>query len=127
MISHQKIIEIHKILIDKYGGVHGVKDFSLLDSALHRPFATFDTKELYPTPIEKAAALLQSIVNNHPFNDGNKRIGYFLCRSLLREYGFDLKAGEDKKYQLVIAVTNGIFSFEEICNWLKNNSSVIQI
>lgn len=72
MISAEEALEIHSILIEKFGGTHGVRDKSLLDSALHRPYQTFDSKELYPTLIDKAAAILESIVKNHPFVDGKK-------------------------------------------------------
>jgi death on curing protein len=76
MISIKEAEQIHKILIDTFGGAHGIRDLSALESALSRPFQTFDDKELYPTAIDKAAALAESILNNHPFVDGNKRTGY---------------------------------------------------
>ena len=76
MIPLKEVEHIHKLLIDTFGGSHGVRDLSALLSALARPFQTFDNKELYPTPIDKAASLLESIVSNHPFIDGNKRTAY---------------------------------------------------
>jgi death-on-curing protein len=85
MINIQDAIHVHEILIDKFGGAKGVRDLSLLESALSRPFQTFDQKDLYPTPIEKSAALIESILINHPFIDGNKRIGYVLMRLLLMD------------------------------------------
>jgi death-on-curing protein len=74
MIAIQDAIHVQEILIDKFGGTKGIRDYGLLDSALSRPFQTFDQKELYPTPIEKAAALIESIVINHP----NETIAYGL-------------------------------------------------
>ena len=82
MIKLEDVLKIHKLLIDQFGGSHGVRDKSSLNSAINRPFATFDQQELYPEPMDKAAAILESIVTNHPFIDGNKRTGYVLARLL---------------------------------------------
>ncbi|MCX6238064.1 MAG: Fic family protein [Bacteroidia bacterium] len=84
MIEVQDVIRVHEILIDKFGGCQGIRDLTLLESALSRPYQTFDQKDLYSSPLEKAAALIESILINHPFIDGNKRIGYTLMRLLLR-------------------------------------------
>lgn len=83
MIDIKEIIHIQEILIDKFGGVKGVRDLNLLESAISRPFQTFDNTDLYKSPIEKAAAIIESILINHPFIDGNKRIGYVLMRLML--------------------------------------------
>lgn len=72
MISEKEAIEIHSILIERFGGSTGVRDKELLNSALNRPYQTFEGNELYPTPIDKAAAILESIVKNHPSVYGNK-------------------------------------------------------
>ncbi len=72
MISFEEAIQIHTLLIQKFGGTNGIRDSDVLLSALARPFQTFDGVELYPTPVEKAAAILESIIANHPFLDGNK-------------------------------------------------------
>ena len=107
MISIEEVLPIHTILMQKFGGQDGVRDLPLLDSALNRPFVTFDGQELYPSPIEKAAALLESIVINHPFVDGNKRIGYVLMRLILLQNDIDIQATQADKYDLVIAVAEG--------------------
>jgi len=92
MISTEEILKIHKLLIDQFGGSHGVRDKSSLNSEINRPFATFDQQELYPEPVDKAAAILESIVTNHPFVDGNKRTGYVLARLLLLKSGLGFTA-----------------------------------
>jgi death on curing protein len=120
MIYVQDAIRIHEILIDKFGGSQGIRDFPLLESALSRPFQTFDQKDLYSTPIEKAAALIESILINHPFIDGNKRIGYVLMRLLLLEYGFDISASHDEKYDFVIKIAKDNYHNSDIVNWIKN-------
>jgi death on curing protein len=119
MIDTQDVIRVHEILIDKFGGSKGIRDLGLLESALSRPFQTFDQKELYSTPIEKAAALIESILINHPFIDGNKRIGYVLMRLLLIDYGLDLSANEDDKYDFVIKIAKGSYNYPQILDWLK--------
>ena len=118
MISTEDIIKIHKLLIDQFGGSHGVRDYNSLNSSINRPFATFDQQELYPEPIEKAAAILESIVTNHPFVGGNKRTGYVIARLLLLKSGFDIEATQEDKYEMVIAVSKGEWKYEQIKNWL---------
>ncbi len=121
MISIKEVEIIHNILIDKFGGSKGIRDIGLLESALGRPFATFDNKDLYPNPIEKASAILESIVINHPFIDGNKRTAYTLMRLLLLENNLDISASQDEKYNFVIAASKGEFRFEEIKKWIQSN------
>ena len=118
MIRQEDALKIHKLLIDQFGGSHGVRDEGLLNSAINRPFATFDQQELYPEPIEKAAAIIESIVTNHPFIDGNKRTGYVLARLLLLKSGLDIKATQQDKYEMVIAVSTGEWKSEQIKDWL---------
>ncbi len=119
MISEKEVLKIHSILIERFGGSDGIRDQELLDSALHRPYQTFDGNELYPTPVDKAAAILESIVKNHPFVDGNKRTGYVLARLLLMSEHHDIQADQEKKYQLVISISKGELSFDQIKEWLK--------
>ena len=114
MIKLDQAIGIHQVLIEKFGGSSGIKDQGALEAALSRPFATFDQKDLYPTPVEKAAAILESILINHPFIDGNKRTGYVLMRLTLMEGGFDIKASQQEKYEFVIQVTDGKLNIEQI-------------
>ncbi|WP_436515420.1 type II toxin-antitoxin system death-on-curing family toxin [Ekhidna sp. To15] len=122
MISEKEVLEIHAILIEQFGGSNGVRDKELLDSALNRPYQTFDGNELYPTPIDKAAAILESIVKNHPFTDGNKRTGYVLARLLLMNEHLDIAANQEQKYQLVISISKGELTFDQIKEWLEKNS-----
>jgi len=98
MTTLEEALEIHKILIERFGGMKGVRDAGLLKSALQRPYQTFDRTEPYQTPIEKAAAILESIVKNHPSIDGNKRTGYVLARLILMDKLLDIITTQEQKY-----------------------------
>lgn len=125
MITLEFILGLHQILIKKYGGSFGVRDQAILESAIHRPFQTFDGEDLYKTPIEKAAALVESVVKNHPFVDGNKRTGYVSMRLLLKKNNLDIKAAEDEKYNFVISIASGEMGFAAIKQWLENQTYTI--
>ena len=120
MISVDVALIIHNSLIDDFGGSKGIRDQALLESALARPFVTFDSVELYKNPAEKAAALLESIVINHPFIDGNKRTAFMLMLLLLDQYNLNLSANQQERYALVISASKGEYRFEEIKMWIKS-------
>ena len=120
MISIQETVYIHNLLIKTFGGSSGVRDFHTLESALSRPFQTFDNVELYPSIIEKAASLLESLLANHPFVDANKRTGYVLMRLFLKKNGMDIIADEETKYQFVIDVASGVKRYDDILIWLED-------
>ncbi|WP_374951409.1 type II toxin-antitoxin system death-on-curing family toxin [Mucilaginibacter sp.] len=122
MIDFLSAVRIHNRLIDEFGGSKGVRDERLLESALNRPFATFDGFDLYPTSTEKATAIFESLIINHPFMDGNKRIAYALMEVFLRHGGVVLMTTEDEKYELVINASTGSFRFEEIKAWIEDKS-----
>ena len=119
MISVSEAIYIHDILIERFGGSTGIRDVGLLESALARPFQTFNGVDLYPESIEKAAALIESILNNHPFVDGNKRIGYVIMRLFIIECGKDINANQNEKYDFVIRIASGELDFNGICHWIR--------
>ncbi len=121
MISVDQALEIHRILIEKFGGKTGVRDFDLLESSLFRPYNTFDSEDLYPNTVDKAAAIIESIVRNHPFIDGNKRVGYTLMRLTLLLDGLDIEADENSKYDFVMKIAEGKLTFEEIRSWIESN------
>jgi len=118
MIGLKEALIIHSILIEQFGGSQGLRDEGLLDSALKRPYVTFDNQELYIHPADKAAALLESILINHPFVDGNKRTGYVLMRIMLLENGFDIQATQAEKYNFVIKIASGEMNIASIKEWI---------
>ncbi|MDB5086764.1 MAG: doc [Mucilaginibacter sp.] len=111
---------LHNILIDKFGGSKGIRDKGSLLAALARPYASFDQQDLYPSATEKAAAIFESIIINHPFIDGNKRIAYLLLRLTLLESGYDISATQDEKYDMTIAASKGDIRIEEIKSWISD-------
>ncbi len=98
---------------------HGLRDLGLLESAIARPFQTFAGEDLYPSGIEKSAALIESIIINHPFIDGNKRTGAVAMVALLEEEGFVFSAEEEDFYNFTISISTGEKSFDEIVKWIK--------
>ena len=122
MISLHEVEKIHQILISEFGGANGIRDKESLNSALSRPFQTFDGKHLYPTPLDKAASLIESILINHPFVDGNKRTGYVLMRLLLLQNNLDIAASQEEKYSFVINIASGQSKFDAIVTWLASHT-----
>jgi death on curing protein len=96
-----------------------------LKSAIARPFQTFDGVDLYPTVFEKAAALGESLIINHPFIDGNKRTGTVGMIALLEEYGFMFTANENDLYNFIVSISTGEKRFDDIVTWLKKNTRVM--
>jgi death-on-curing protein len=119
MIAYQEVLAIHQTLLEAFGGAAGVREEGLLQSAIERPFAGFGESEFYSMPAEKAGAVAESIVKNHPFVDGNKRTGYVLMRLLLMHFGQDLQATQDEKYDFVIGIASGQLAFPEIIAWIN--------
>ena len=122
MILLEDILMLHKFSIEKYGGSHGLRDSGLLESAIARPFQSFGGEDLYPSIFEKAAALGESLIINHPFIDGNKRTGTVAMIALLEENGLRLSIDQDDLYNFVVSISTGEKKFEEIVEWLKENT-----
>lgn len=121
MIHLRTVVEIHSDLIDKHGGSRGIRSNEGLEAAIARPNMTFDSVELYPLPEDKAAAVFESLVINHPFIDGNKRIAYFMLRLFLIESSFDIEASINDKYNMTIAASKGELTMDEIPEWIKKH------
>ena len=122
MISIEEVLNIHTILIDKTGGTYGLRDRNALESAINRPFMTFGQNDLYKSPIEKAAALIESLISNHPFIDGNKRIGYVMMRYFLLMNGTDIYATQSEKFDFVMNIAQGKLHIDQITNRISDKS-----
>jgi len=126
MISVRIAEFIHNRLIDEFGGSKGIRDIALLEAALARPYASFDQVDLYPTAIEKASAIFESLIINHPFIDGNKRIAYTLMRLMLLDGGFDIDIDQQEKHTITIKASTGEIKFDEIKDWIQSKVIILK-
>ena len=123
MFTKEVVLRLHELSITKYGGSQGIRDKGLIDSAIARPYQTFGGEDLYSTVFEKAAAIIESIIINHPFVDGNKRTGYLAMLAMLHEGNIVITASNNHIYSFVIGISTGEIKFEQIIEWLKQNTS----
>ncbi|KAF0217567.1 MAG: death on curing [Geobacteraceae bacterium] len=124
-LTPQQIMFIHYRLIEATGGTHGVRDLGALQAAAARPQATFDRNDLYPDLIAKAAALMESLIKNHPFVDGNKRTAVTAAGIFLRRNGFLVDASQKEIYRFTMEMAEGGAGQEEAEAWLRSHSSPI--
>ena len=117
------VIEVHKRIIATSGGEEGIKDFSLLDSAVNSIYQTYDSKDLYPTLIEKAARLCFALNKNHPFIDGNKRVSMHMLASFLRFHDIDYAPTNDEVIKVGSSLADGSMSDHDLLIWLKQITS----
>lgn len=115
------ILDIHQILIDRFGGMSGVRDEGLLESALSQPQASFFGELLHPTIHAQAAAYLYHLAKNHPFLDGNKRTAYGAMEAFLRLNGYNLDLSNEQAYNMVMQVAQGEMSKEELSSLLEQH------
>lgn len=121
-LTSQQILAIHDQMIKHFGGSDGIRDIGLLESAAARPQASFDGVSMYETIFDKAAALLHSLLKNHPFVDGNKRTAIASTGIFLKINKYRLMNQHEKALEFALKVENGSLSFEEIADWLKKYS-----
>lgn len=125
-LTAEQVLFIHARLIAETGGSHGVRDLGLLESAVARPQATFEGKELYGELFSKAAVLMESLIKDHPFVDGNKRTGISAVALFLRRNGWKLSTPPaDLEAQTMRVVIEGM-SVEDLADWLGANSVRIE-
>ena len=121
-ISIDMVLLLHRLIAEESGGSVGVRDYDLLDSALQGAFQTFDGKELYPTTEEKGARIGYSLISNHAFVDGNKRIGVHVMLSFLEFNGIHLKFSDEELVDLGLSVASGNKNYEEILDWVRSHA-----
>ncbi len=125
-LTPQRILLIHDRLIKRFGGSLGLRDKGLLESAAARLKVTFGGEDLYPTIFHKAAALLHSLLKNHPFVDGNKRTALASAGIFLKLNGYKLINQHEKELEFALKIENESLSFEEIIKWLEKNSEKLK-
>ena len=116
-----EVVELHRHLLQANGGAPGIRDFGALESAIAQPRATFAGVDLYPTLVEKAAALAFSLVQNHPFVDGNKRVGHAAMETFLILNGSEIGAPVDDQERLVLDLAAGRIGRDDLTDWLRQH------
>ena len=120
-LTKEQVLRLHEDLIEEFGGIHGIRDEGLLESALSAPFQTFEGQDLYPSVLEKAGRLGYGLIRNHPFLDGNKRIGVHVLLVCLALNGVRLSYDDEALIQTALGVASGSIAFEEFCRWLSEH------
>ena len=116
--SKEKVKLLHQLLAEATGGRVGVRDEGLLDSALEGVFAGFGDKEFYPSKEEKGARLGYTLISNHAFEDGNKRIGVYVMLSFLEMNGIRIRCTDEELVRIGLSVADGTMGYEELLQWV---------
>jgi len=119
-LSISEVFEIHDRIISSSGGSRGLRDLNALESAVNQPRQTFDQKDLYPDIVTKAAALCFSLVMNHPFVDGNKRVGHAAMETFLILNGYEIISSVDEQERVMLELASGKVSRKNFSDWLNN-------
>ena len=121
-LTLDEVLELHRRLIEQTGGAAGVCDFGALESAVAQPYMGFAGQELYPTLAEKASAMAFSLVKNHPFIDGNKRIGHAAMETFLMLNGLEMNAGIDEQEQIFLGLAAGKVDRQQFTKWVQGHT-----
>jgi death on curing protein len=121
-LTFEEIMSLHAKLIAQSGGSAGLRDRGALESAVAQPEMSFGGEDLYPTIAEKAAALGHSLIQNHCFVDGNKRVGHASMEVFLVLNGYEIEASIDEQEQIVLSVASGLMDRAALSEWLKQRA-----
>ena len=116
-----EVVDLHRRLLEATGGAAGMRDLDALESALAQPKMTLAGSDLYPTLTEKAAALGFSLVGNHPFVDGNKRVGHAAMETFLVLNGAEIDASLDEQERVVLDLAAGRLDRGQLADWLRQH------
>lgn len=116
-----EILEIYSRIIEQSGGSFGIRDIGALESAAAQPRMTFGGEELYPSIIEKAATLGYTLIQNHPFLDGNKRIGHAAMETFLLLNGYQINASIEEQYEIILKIASGELKRKVFTEWLRKS------
>lgn len=123
--TKERILLLYQMMVEATGGTFGIRDESMLDSAIEAPYQTFGGVELFPTKLEKAARLGFGLVSNHPFIDGNKRIGIYVMLSFLEVNGIILEFSDAEIEDMALGVAAAKYRYEDILENLNKKSSLV--
>ena len=120
-LTVDEVVALHRLVVDQSGGARGIRDPAGLASAVAQPRMTFDGRDLYPTLVEKAAAIGFSLVRNHPFVDGNKRIGHAAMETFLLLNALELVATVDEQEKVVLGLAEGSLKRDAFTEWVRSH------
>ncbi|MFZ1043736.1 MAG: type II toxin-antitoxin system death-on-curing family toxin [Anaerolineales bacterium] len=120
-ITVGEVLGIYKRVMQETGGLMGIRDLGALESAIAQPYMTFAGNELYPSLAEKAATLGFSLIQNHPFTDGNKRTGHAVMESFLGLNDYEINANIDEQVEIILSVASGKLNRIEFTEWLSKH------
>ena len=120
-LTVEEVVRLHEMVIVRSGGLRGVKNLGLVESAVALPKQTFGGIDLYPAVVEKAAALGYSLTCNHGFEDGNKRIGHAAMEAFLVMNGFEMQCPVDKQEGAFLDLAAGAFTREQFTEWVRSH------
>ena len=122
-IDNEKVLLLHKLLIEETGGEANLRDINLLDSSIEQIYQTFDNEELYKTKEEKAARLAFTLISNHAFVDGNKRIGMYIMLTFLEANGVKVSFSNQEIVNMGMKIAKGEMSYEEILREIREHEN----
>ena len=120
-LSKNQVTALHSALIREFGGIDGIRDEGLLESALAAPFQTFGGEPVYPSLQAKAAQLGFGLIRNHPFVDGNKRIGAHTMLVFLAVNGIELRYEQQELIDIVLSVAAGQIARQGLLQWILDH------
>ena len=120
-LTLEQVLELHKRIVNLSGGSHGIRSQGGVESAIAQPQMTFGGEELYPSVVEKAVALGFSLIQNHPFIDGNKRIGHAAMEVFLLLNGYEIDATVDEQESIILGVASSSLSRDAFAEWIASH------
>lgn len=120
-LNLDEVLQLHSLILQISGGAEGIRDQALLESAIAQPRMTFGGEDLYPTIVEKASALGFSLIMNHPFVDGNKRVSHATMETFLILNGWEINAHIDDQENIIIGIAEGLIKRKKFTQWLKTH------
>jgi death on curing protein len=125
-LTVSEVIELYRQVMETSGGTVGILSIESLESAVAQPWATFGGNELYPTIIDKAAALGFSLIMNHAFVDGNKRIGHYAMETFLVINGYEIKASVEDQETIILRLASGKLSRDTFTDWIREHTRIMK-
>jgi death on curing protein len=116
-----EVLELHRRIISQSGGSSGLRDLKALESAIAQPRTSFGGTDLYSSTVEKAAAICFSLIKNHPFIDGNKRVGHAAMATFLLLNGLELSASVDSQEIVILGIASGTQTREDLVEWIQGH------